>query len=153
MKIWTKFVIVMFAAFALSSCGGGDDNNGGGGGQVGNDGIIGDWVLESYGGSSELAGKVYARFTDSGSFELYQNINEAGFTEFTGSYDYSDGKLSGTYSDGKAWKETYSVQVTKTTLKLTESGNKVAQFPATTIPDWVTTRASFAEVPAEERFF
>ena len=47
MKIWTKFVIVMFAAFALSSCGGGDDNNGGGGGQVGNDGIVGDWVLES----------------------------------------------------------------------------------------------------------
>lgn len=142
----------MFAAFALCSCGS-DDNNGGGGNPSGNDGIVGDWVLESYGGSSELAGKVYARFTDSGSFELYQNINEAGFSKFTGSYDYSDGTLSGAYSDGKAWKDTYSVQVANTTLKHTESNGKVAQFTATTIPDWVTTRASFAEVPAEERFF
>ena len=55
-----------------------------------------------------------------GPLRSIKTTTSAGFTEFTGSYDYSDGKLSGTYSDGKAWKETYSVQVTKTTLKLTE---------------------------------
>lgn len=110
MKIWTKFVIVMFAAFALSSCGGSDDNKGGGS-PSGNDGIVGDWVLASYAGSQEMAEKVYIRFNEGGTFALYQNINEAGYTELTGNYNYSGGSLSGTYSDGKAWKESYSVKL------------------------------------------
>lgn len=149
MKIWTKFVIVMFAAFALSSCGG-DDNNGGGNPSSG--GIVGDWVLNSYAGSQEMADKVYVRFNEGGTFALYQNINEAGFTELTGNYNYSDGSLSGTYADGKAWKNTYSVTLSGNSLTLTEPGNKVAQFSATTIPDWVMTRSVFGDVPAEERF-
>ena len=97
MKIWTKFVIVMFAAFALSSCGGSDDNKGGGS-PSGNDGIVGDWVLASYAGSQEMAEKVYIRFNEGGTFALYQNINEAGYTELTGNYNYSGGSLSGAFS-------------------------------------------------------
>lgn len=151
MKIWTKFVIVMFAAFALSSCGGSDDNKGGGS-PSGNDGIVGDWVLASYAGSQEMAEKVYIRFNEGGTFALYQNINEAGYTELTGNYNYSGGSLSGTYSDGKAWKESYSVKLSGSSLTLTESNGKAAQFNATTIPDWVMTHTAFVEIPAEERF-
>lgn len=138
MKIATKFLISALVALFAVACGGDDgptpppvpdDTN--------------CWELTSWGGSTALAGKVYLQLDDDKTFALYQNINTPGFQKFTGNYAFrTEGEkevLTGTYSDGEAWKYSYEVvSRTETNLTLKSVGEGVvSEYKATKLPDWV----------------
>lgn len=122
--------------------------------------IIGQWHLVSW--SALQAADVYVSFTEEGSFELYQRVYAPAYTHFSGLYNYSDGELSGEYSDGTAWGGTYTVAFntagTEMTLTSIQSPEDVSVFEKTSIPEEIlsgeleASPASRADVPAS-RFF
>lgn len=116
---------------------------------------VGEWVLSSWTGDASLAGKVYMELTDKKAFNLYQNINALGFAKLTGTYSVTSvaqGQvISGTYTDGKSWGDSYTVTATDKKLTLTgRTTGYVSVYDRTTIPDYVkdgvsvqTTRSPF----------
>lgn len=88
--------------------------------------IEGFWELKSvetkaYIGSEQVS--VYLSLK-SGSFELYQKIgSQAGhYKKFTGTYLYSEGKLSGKYSDSSSLATIYDVALEENTMAMSSSG-------------------------------
>lgn len=99
--------------------------------------IIGQWHLVSW--SALQAADVYISFSEEGTFELYQRVYSPAYVHFNGSYNYSDEKLTGEYSDCIAWGGSYTVTFntagTNMTLTSTESPSDISVFEKTSIPD------------------
>ena len=105
---------------------------------------IGEWKLLKWNSEDEsaLKGKVFLALNESLKFELYQSLNtETGFKKFDGTYKIAKegGKqiLSGTYTDGAAWSDSYEMTVTaaELTLKAKKTGT-VSVYVRELIPDY-----------------
>ncbi|MCI2082652.1 MAG: lipocalin family protein [Bacteroidales bacterium] len=81
--------------------------------------LIGEWELVDYSTKSVTIGEeqvsVFIAFiggTTTNEFSLRQNIGDGYLNTFTGTWTLSDNMLSGVYSDGTAWGNTYVVSMT-----------------------------------------
>lgn len=117
---------------------------------------VGQWMLTSWTGDQSLAGKVYIELKDDNTCDIYQNVNVTGYAKFSGTYAVTERgggvrELSGSYSDGKPWGDSYTFTATADKLTLTGVGTGyVSVYDRTTIPDHVkdgvtvqTTRSAF----------
>lgn len=71
--------------------------------------VIGDWKLSSWTNQKVSALQIYLSLNEDGSFDLYQRIYSVVWLHYEGSFTIENNTLSGVYSDGKAWKDSYSV--------------------------------------------
>jgi len=90
--------------------------------------VVGNWELVSIETKSATIGTttvtVTLSFLADGTFTMTQLIGEGRASEYSGTYLYSDGLLSGKYSDGQAWGDTYSVAFSGDKMMLTSSTGK-----------------------------
>lgn len=78
---------------------------------------------------------VYVKFSEDGTFAMYQMVGDGRFVAFSGSWKLAGSALSGTYTDGTSWASSYEVSVDKSTLTMTtEDGLDVFVYKACTIP-------------------
>lgn len=78
---------------------------------------------------------VYVKFSEDGSFAMYQMVGDGRFVAFSGSWKLAGSTLSGTYADGTSWASSYEVSVDKSTLTMTtEDGSDVFVYKACSIP-------------------
>lgn len=112
------------------------------------------WVLASWNGSEELAGKVYLQFDAADGFVLYQSIDTPGFTAYSGTCSFTGDLLTGRYSDGTAWADAYTV-LTRTDDALVlraRSDDILSVYRKVQIPAYVK-RATSVRVRASGRRF
>lgn len=77
---------------------------------------------------------VYVKFSEDGTFAMYQMVGDGRFVTFSGSWKLAGSTLSGTYADGTSWSSAYDVSVEKSTLTMTtEDGLDVFVYKACTI--------------------
>lgn len=63
---------------------------------------------------------VYLAFSKTGTFDLYQKLQEGKYVHYTGKWEMADGQLYGYYTDGTPWGAgSYGVSLSSKTLKLT----------------------------------
>lgn len=103
---------------------------------------VGEWMLTSWTGDQSLAGKVYIELKGDNTCDIYQNVNTTGYAKFPGTYAVTERggvtELSGSYSDGKPWGDSYTFTATADKLTLTGVGTGyVSVYDRTTIPDYV----------------
>lgn len=103
--------------------------------------VKGEWELSDVKMStkSALVGAetvtVYVKFSEDGTFAMYQMVGDGRFVAFSGSWKLAGSTLSGTYADGTSWASAYEVSVEKSTLTMTtEDGLDVFVYKACTIP-------------------
>lgn len=132
-----KIFTVLILLFGLLSCNPA--------GRKGN--IEGEWKLESYygkaAGSATVPAQVYLSF-HKGQFELFQKLGGGHFSRFSGSYSYSKGALSGTYSDGYPWAQDYIVSVNHGKMEMTvyiNDADLTCVYVQASIPDSVRADA------------
>ena len=78
---------------------------------------------------------VYVKFSEDGTFAMYQMVGDGRFVAFSGSWKLAGSTLSGTYADGTSWASSYEVSVDNSTLTMTtEDGLDVFVYKACTIP-------------------
>jgi len=141
-----KLFFTALLALALVGCDK-DDRKGSGNPPVFGGKWVGEWMLSTWNGSEELAGKIYIAFEKEGGFVLYQSVDMPGYTVFRGSYVVTAdgagedrGVLSGTYEDGAPLDEgSYEIEYDKENM-LTLTGRKsgiVSEYERCTIPDYV----------------
>ena len=110
-----------------------------------NEKIVGEWQLKSIATKATLGGQtveVYLAFETGGTFPLYQMLGQGRYHSYTGKWALADGIPPGTYSSGKAWGSTYTVDITDSTLTLTSNvGGEVDTYAKTTIPENVKKEA------------
>ena len=104
--------------------------------------ITGEWQLASIATkAASLGGQsvdVYVSFTSDGKFELYQQLGQGWYTYYSGSWKLSEGILSGSYADGKAWGSQYNATVEGDKMTLvTAGGGETDTYTRTTIPESV----------------
>ena len=106
------------------------------------------WKLVSWDGSTAISGYVYLRLEEDQTFVLYQQVGDLatyGYRRYTGTYALSEVTdagllLSGIYSDGKAWKDSYVVELrTEQELRLRSlEEDLVSDYSWAEIPAYVT---------------
>lgn len=96
--------------------------------------FVGTWAMSSWLEFSEA--EVYISFAYNRTFELYQRVYTSFYEYYYGTWSYSNGELSGTYSDGLGWGA-YYVSFVDDMMVLTHSSdeNDVSYFVRSTIPD------------------
>ena len=108
--------------------------------------VVGQWQLSSISTKAASIGsetvEVYLEFIEGGSFNIYQVIGTGRPRAYSGSWELSDGLLSGKYSDGKKWGATYAVSFSGSNLVLTNSsGGESDTYAPATIPQSVRDEA------------
>jgi hypothetical protein len=80
--------------------------------------IIGEWELVGYSTKSVTVGdqKVsvsvsFSSYQTTNAFVMYQTVGDSYIKQYSGTWDLTDNVLSGKYSDGTAWGNTYSVSI------------------------------------------
>lgn len=109
--------------------------------------LAGEWMLASWTGDPALAGKVYLALAADKSFTIYQNVNTLGYAKFTGTYSMSAAGgaqvISGTYTGGTSWGDSYTFTATADRLTMTgRTTGYVSVYDRTTIPDHVKDGAT-----------
>lgn len=106
------------------------------------------WKLVSWAGSTAISGYVYLQLGEDLTFVLYQQVGDLatyGYRRYTGTYTLTENSevgvlLSGIYSDGKAWKDSYVVELrTDRELRLRSLEEElVSDYSWSEIPAYVT---------------
>lgn len=116
-KILMIAVVALASALTFSSC-----SSSNGGSSTPKYTIIGCWQLQWSDDNLDYA-DVYVEFNEDLTFELYQKLQAPTHTHYTGTYLFTDGVLTGKYSDGKAWGTTYNVEIEKDVITLISTTN------------------------------
>lgn len=161
-KIWSLIAMLFIGMVGCEPVDGNDDNGkqpndtpGGDNGNVESTGLVGEWVLVSW---SETVPPfhVYVNFKDDDTFEMYEQVYSLTYERVTGTYDFTDDNLTGEYSDGSAWKSSYTVTVTAgedgNTLQLVDESGITSIYESTTIPEDVKNEAEQTRVAGAEHF-
>lgn len=108
--------------------------------------IEGCWELTSVQTKAATIGnvtvEVYLEFSKE-QFNVYQKLVEGRFSKYTGRYILAEGKLTGTYSNGRPLSSEYTVTLEDNRLILETSGGKEADIynKIDKIPDSVVKQA------------
>ena len=100
--------------------------------------VVGRWHLKSYCGKAAPV-DLYIEFTADYKFTILQRSGSAGYVEFKGAYteDKDSATISGTYSDGESWGESYRYLLSDNMeLILTSTSNnaEVSVYEEATMP-------------------
>ena len=111
MKLW-KIMMAAALALVVSACSK-EDND-----------ICGEWHLSDISVVTKAQEpydiSVYLAFSKTGTFDLYQKLQEGKYVHYTGKWEMADGQLYGYYTDGTPWGAgSYGVSLSSKTLKLT----------------------------------
>ena len=111
MKLW-KIMMAAALALVVSACSK-EDND-----------ICGEWHLSDISVVTKAQEpydiSVYLAFSKTGTFDLYQKLQEGKYVHYTGKWEMADGHLYGFYADGTPWGAgSYGVSLSSKTLKLT----------------------------------
>ena len=111
MKLW-KIMMAAAMALVVSACSK-EDND-----------ICGEWHLSDISVVTKAQEpydiSVYLAFSKTGTFDLYQKLQEGKYVHYTGKWEMADGQLYGYYTDGTPWGAgIYGVSLSSKTLKLT----------------------------------
>ena len=70
--------------------------------------VVGSWRIKSFCGA-EATADIYMEFLHDGTFNLYQRTENMAYQTFTGTYtvESATSTISGTYSDGTDWADSY----------------------------------------------
>lgn len=135
MKTGMKILIAALLGAFLVGCGGDDKSED----RTSYDG----WMLTKWDDSSELAGKVYLQLESDGDFFLYQCVTTPGFKKYTGTYtvtaETGEQVLSGTYTGGTAWKDSYRIESRGDKIMvMTSVGEQiVSEYERVVVPEYV----------------
>ena len=121
--------------------------------------IVGDWELTEWNSSTEIDMRVYIRFNEDSTFDLYQRIYSAIWVHYTGTFTLSNSVLKGVYSDGVAWSADYNIAYSNEPkrIRLTnvENSADMAIYTSNAIPENVIedcTEATNVRSVTLERF-
>lgn len=80
--------------------------------------------------------EIYMEFKADKTFSLWQKLGEGRHRKHTGSWELSGDKLTGKYSDGKAWGSEYEVSLTDGNLYMaeTKTGTQIYVYKKCTLP-------------------
>lgn len=111
MKLW-KIMMAAALALVVSACSK-EDND-----------ICGEWHLSDISVVTKAQEpydiSVYLAFSKTGTFDLYQKLQEGKYVHYTGKWEMADGQLYVFYADGTPWGAgSYGVSLSSKTLKLT----------------------------------
>lgn len=146
LRLFTALLVVsvLFACSKKSGSDDGADTGSAGSAEKG-------WKLVSWAGSTAISGYVYLQLEEEDlTFVLYQqvgNLATYGYRRYTGTYTLTGNSetggvlLSGIYSDGTAWKDTYVVELrTDQKLRLRSlEEDLVSDYTWSEIPAYVTS--------------
>ena len=146
----------VFALVAMTSCEGFEINWGNGGnGNNGEDVVSVElarcWHLVSFCGV-EAEADIYIDLGKDGKFAIYQRTEELEYTVFNGTYTANEEEslLSGVYSDGEAWANSYHYAVDKEaktlTLESVERPSEVSIYELSEVPASATANTRSASV-------
>ena len=135
------FIAVAMAFLTVASCSKVNPDKGS------NADIAGDWQLmdvQFQTKSAVIGGEnitVYLRLSKDGSFGMWQQLGQGRFKSFTGTWSYSKGILSGSYTDGSKWGSEYEVSIEEDFLTMTALPDRldVYSYSRCTIPGNVTS--------------
>jgi len=107
------YILLLTAATLLASCS--KDSK-----PVSSEDIIGTWTLMTIDGNSCGELSVWITLSES-TFDIYQRASSKVFYDhYTGTWSISNGILSGKYTDGTPWADTYKAEISdKIVLSLT----------------------------------
>lgn len=144
MKMILRFFTALFVVSTLFAC----SKKSGGENPDPTVNVENGWKLVSWDGSTAISGYVYLRLEEDQTFVLYQQVGDLatyGYRRYTGTYALSEVTdagllLSGIYSDGKAWKDSYVVELrTEQELRLRSlEEDLVSDYSWAEIPAYVT---------------
>lgn len=114
--------------------------------------ITGEWKLESadeFGDnvivkSGEVIEiSVYLSYASDGTFEIFQKLGEGRYRRYDGTYSVAGGIVTGKYSGGTSWGDSYSVSIENgNSLIMTASESKaVCVYSRTSVPSEVRSEA------------
>lgn len=109
--------------------------------------ITGDWNITSVTTKSAVIGSqtvdVYLRFSEDGTFFMYQKTGSARYECFTGTWTLDSRVLGGRYSDGTPWAARYNVSREGRTMTLESITTpvEVSVYTETSIPQNVISDA------------
>lgn len=109
--------------------------------------ITGDWNITSVTTKSAVIGSqtvdVYLRFSEDGTFSMYQKTGSARYECFTGTWTLDSRVLGGKYSDGTPWAARYNVSREGRTMTLESITTpvEVSVYTETSIPQNVISDA------------
>lgn len=97
--------------------------------------LMGDWHLCRY-CDSEPEVELYIHFGSDYSFTIYQRTSMAGYQIFTGKYYVEGSKVSGCYSDGVEWADSYIISVDSDANLVLQSvnGGDIAVYESANLP-------------------
>lgn len=133
-----KKYFAIFAVVLLAMVGCNNKNNG----TSNASDIDGQWhIIEWNNETPEF--DVYIEFK-AGKFNIYQQVYSVFFEKFEGSYNVSNGVVTGTYADGSNWACGYKFEVagSELTLKSQEDTSIVSVYKKCTIPQSVIDEAA-----------
>ena len=80
--------------------------------------------------------EVFMEFKADKTFSIWQKLGEGRHRKYTGSWEIADNKLTGKYSDGKAWGSEYEVSITDGNLYMaeTKTGTQTFVYKTCTLP-------------------
>jgi hypothetical protein len=112
--------------------------------------VVGSWHLVKFCGN-DAAIDLYMKFTRDNKFEIYQREGELKYSRFTGTYavDVENSIISGVYSDGEAWADSYKFSLNGENLVFESQSNSAevsiyepAEMPSATTQSVSRTVAS-----------
>lgn len=112
--------------------------------------IVGDWELSEAVLNTKAIQigdetiEVYLSFSEDGSFKISQKIGYGKFVLYKGTYTTAGNVLSGTYSDGTAWGNSYTVstQSDVMTLSAVTNSTDIYTYRKCSIPSDVLNQAT-----------
>ena len=117
-----------------------------------NDGIIGGWHIRSYCGGAANA-DIYMQLNSDKTFLLYQRTNSATFVKYEGTYslDEANSVISGKYSDGVQWANSYKYSINdynELVFVNTNNETEVTLYEPTKMPFASSNNPNFTVLPA-----
>lgn len=103
--------------------------------------ICGEWQLTRWGANQDTEIQVYMAFNEDNTFDLYQRLYSVVWIHYTGTFSLDGTTLSGSYSDGEAWKRNYTVayasEPRRIRLTNTEDKTDVGIYTEQSIPEHI----------------
>ena len=92
-----------------------------------NSSLVGEWALESWNGEEVNDFVIYIKLRDDSRFELYQQLSTSYYEYFDGIYDAANNMLTGVYSDGEPWNDSYGYKLDASGNRLTLTSQQASQ--------------------------
>ncbi len=106
--------------------------------------VVGSWRIESFGGASAVA-DLYMEFLRNGNFVILQRTDGMGYKRYEGTYnlDEANGTISGVYSDGESWSNSYKYSLNnfKLVLESTASSSEISVYESSDMPKVISPQS------------